>query len=200
MLLHRLGHKYMLRTSIAMRSSQFAQLPPPTGRVVFLGDSITEGGLWQEWFPSLDCVNRGIGGDTIDHLRTRLDSAIDAPAAVFLLIVTNDLGLDRSVDRVAADLGSLVGEIRDRAPKVPLFIQSVMPRQGRFATRILELNVRYREIAEWAGAVYIDLWPALADENHCLRAEFTRDRLHLTGAGYAAWVELLRPHMRTLRR
>ena len=198
MLLHRLGHKYMLRTSIAMRTSQFEQLPSPAGRVVFLGDSITEGGLWQEWFPEVDCVNRGIGGDTIDNLLARLDTAIDTPAAVFLLIGTNDLGLGRSVDRVAADMRHLVREVRDRAGKAPLFVQSVMPRRGRFAARIRELNDSYVDIAEQAEAVYIDLWPALADENDCLRAEFTRDRLHLGGAGYAAWAEVLRPYVRTL--
>ncbi|WP_429427308.1 GDSL-type esterase/lipase family protein [Nocardia sp. GAS34] len=198
MLLYRLGHTYMLRTSIAMRTSQFAQLPAPTGRVVFLGDSITEGGLWQEWFPGVDCVNRGIGGDTIDNLLARLDTAIDTPAAVFLLIGTNDLGLGRSVDRVAADMRCLVREVRDRAGTAPLFVQSVMPRQRRFAARIRELNGAYREIAARAEAVYIDLWPALADENDCLRSEFTRDRLHLGGAGYAAWVEALGPYVRTL--
>ncbi|MEV6138986.1 GDSL-type esterase/lipase family protein [Nocardia sp. NPDC051990] len=181
-----------------MRTSQFEQLPPPTGRVVFLGDSITEGGLWQEWFPEVESVNRGIGGDTIDNLLTRLDTAIDAPAAVFMLIGTNDLGLGRSTDRVAADMRRLVGGVRDRAAEAPLFVQSVMPRRGRFAGRIRELNHVYREIAEQAEAVYIDLWPALADENGCLRGEFTRDRLHLSGAGYAAWVELLRPYIRTL--
>ncbi|WP_114722143.1 GDSL-type esterase/lipase family protein [Rhodococcus sp. AG1013] len=76
--------------------------------------------------------------------------------------------------------------MRDRAPGAPLFVQTVMPRQRRYAGRIRELNRAYRDIAEQSDAVYIDPWPALADENGGLRADFARDRLHLGGAGYAA--------------
>ncbi|MGW4774880.1 GDSL-type esterase/lipase family protein, partial [Nocardia sp. NPDC004278] len=193
MLIYKLGRRYMLRTSIAMRASQFAELPAPTGRVVFFGDSITEGGLWDEWFPQVRPVNRGIGGNTVDDLRARLDTAIDAPAAVFLLVGTNDLGLGQTPGQVAENLRGLVAEIRERAPHAPLFVQSVMPRRVKFAERIRELNSVVREIAAQGDAVYIDLWPALADVNGALRQEFTRDGLHLSGAGYAAWIEVLRP-------
>ncbi|MFE3077040.1 GDSL-type esterase/lipase family protein [Nocardia tengchongensis] len=195
MLIYRLGRRYMLRTSIAMRASQFEQLPAPTGRVVFLGDSITEGGLWDEWFPQVRPVNRGIGGNTVDDLRARLDTAIDAPAAIFLLIGTNDLGLGETPGRVAEKLRRLVEEIRERAPHAPLHLQSVMPRKAKFAERIRELNAAAWQIAAEADAAYIDLWPALADSNGALRPEFTRDGLHLSGEGYAAWIDVLRPHV-----
>ncbi|MFE2960118.1 GDSL-type esterase/lipase family protein [Nocardia tengchongensis] len=198
MLIYRLGRRYLLRTSIAMRASQFAQLPVPTGRVVFFGDSITEGGLWDEWFPQLRPVNRGIGGNTIDDLRGRLDTAIDAPAAIFLLIGTNDLGLGRSPGQVGDNLRKLVAELRERAPHAPLHVQSVMPRKAKFADRIREVNSAAWEIAAEADATYIDLWPALADANGALRPEFTRDGLHLSGAGYAAWIEVLRTHVAAL--
>ncbi|MGS2810751.1 hypothetical protein [Nocardia sp. MW-W600-9] len=49
-------------------------------------------------------------------------------------------------------------------------------------------------------AVYVDLWSALADETGSLRPEFTRDRLHLNGAGYTAWVDVPRPHIAALPR
>ncbi|MFE5286221.1 GDSL-type esterase/lipase family protein [Nocardia sp. NPDC056611] len=197
-MIYRAGRRYMLRTSIAMRASQFEQLPAPTGRVVFFGDSITEGGLWDEWFPQVRPVNRGIGGNTVDDLRARLDTAIDAPEAIFLLIGTNDLGLGQTPGQVGENLRRLVEEIRERAPHTPLHVQSVMPRRAKFAERIRELNSAAWQIAAEADAWYIDLWPALADSNGALRPEFTRDGLHLSGAGYAAWVEVLRPHVAAL--
>lgn len=194
-LVYKLGSNYMRRTSMHMRASQFAQFPRPTGRVVFFGDSITEGGLWDEWFPKAAPANRGIGGNTIADLLGRLDTAIDRPAAVFLLIGTNDLGLGHGVPKVAGEMRALVSRIRERGSGAPLFVQSVMPRQAKFADRIRQLNSRYREIAADAEAEYIDLWPALADANGALRAEYTRDKLHLGGAGYAAWVDVLRPYV-----
>ena len=74
-----------------MRASQFDLLPRPQAHVVFLGDSITEHGNWNEWFPATPLVNRGISGDTTAGVLARLDTAIDNPLAVFLLIGTNDL-------------------------------------------------------------------------------------------------------------
>ncbi|MRH91485.1 GDSL family lipase [Nocardia sp. SYP-A9097] len=195
-MLKKIAYKYMLMPSIRMRISQFERLPTPAGGVVFLGDSLTEGGLWHEWFPEVGTVNRGINGDTIGNLRARLDSAIVDPTAVFVLIGTNDLGMGATADEIGAEMRLLVRAIRDRAPGVPLYLQSVPPRQPKFADRVRALNRAYRTIAEESDAVYIDLWPALADENGGLRAEFTGDGLHLGGAGYSAWAEVLRPHLR----
>ncbi|MFI5718120.1 GDSL-type esterase/lipase family protein [Nocardia sp. NPDC051750] len=88
--------------------------------------------------------------------------------------------------------------MRHRAPSAPLFVQSVMPRRARFGDRIRELNDAYRGIAADSDAVYIDLWPALADSGGVLRSAFTRDGLHLSGAGYAVWVDAMRPYVSRL--
>ncbi|UGQ12331.1 GDSL-type esterase/lipase family protein [Yinghuangia sp. ASG 101] len=192
---------------MTLRATQFAELVPPPGCVVLLGDSITEGGLWHEWFPDVPLVNRGIGGNTVADVLARLDTAVVDPAAIFLLIGTNDLETGLAKDQVfarrprltpgqiAEGMRHLVSAIRERAPHADLFIQSVMPREPEVAGRLHELNAAYREIAKDADATYIDLWPALADETDGLRPAFTVDSLHLNGAGYAAWVEVLRPYV-----
>ena len=48
------------------RISMFDSYPIRQGDVVFLGDSITEGGEWNEMFPERRVRNRGIGGDRTD--------------------------------------------------------------------------------------------------------------------------------------
>ena len=75
----------MGRRKLVERIAQFSLMPAPTGRVVFLGDSIIEQGLWDGWFPGLPTLNRGIGGESIADVLARLDSAIHAPRAVVLL-------------------------------------------------------------------------------------------------------------------
>ncbi|GAA4983884.1 hypothetical protein GCM10023205_62250 [Yinghuangia aomiensis] len=199
-----------MNAQMTMRATQFEQLPPPPGQVVFFGDSITEGGLWHEWFPGLPLVNRGIGGNTVDDLIARVDTAIADPAAVFVLVGTNDLDTSSvmelvfprgpllTVDEIAARMRILVAAIRERAPQAPLFVQSVMPRQAELAEMLGKLNTHYRHIAQGSGATYLDLWPALADESGGLRPDYTLDNLHLTGLGYAAWVEVLAPHVAAL--
>ncbi|QUQ64006.1 GDSL-type esterase/lipase family protein [Kutzneria sp. CA-103260] len=184
----------LMRRHMAMRRNQFDVLPLPEGRVLFLGDSITEGGHWNEWFPHCPTVNRGVGGDTVDGVRGRLATAVNRPAAISLLIGTNDLngqGRTAKVPGIEAQFEALVHEIRALAPDAPLIVNGVMPRGAKWAGRIRELNARYAAIA---GDAYVDLWPALADGD-ALRASYTGDGLHLNGHGYQAWVDVLRPRL-----
>jgi lysophospholipase L1-like esterase len=164
---------------------------------VFLGDSITQGGLWQEWFAGAPVLNRGIDGETSGDLLRRVDSAVCEPRAVFLLIGTNDLTWGASLQQITANVRALLAEIERRAPATPVVVQSVMPRTPRFRDDLRLLNRAYRQLVDGSGehVAYLDLWPALADGDGDLRAEFTEDRLHLNGPGYAAWVEVLRPHV-----
>ena len=180
------------------RRSQFEALPSLADRVLFLGDSITEQGIWAEWFPELSTLNRGIGGDPICGVLARLDSAINAPRAISLLIGTNDLhgvGKSSAVADITVQMRELVDRIRQMAPSAPLFVNSVLPRSTLFRDRIRSLNDHYQQIAADADATYVDVWPALAGPEGAIRPEFTSDGLHLRGAGYRAWTDLLRPHL-----
>ncbi len=187
----------IIRRGVEMRVSQFERISPPPGRIVFLGDSITDQGAWDGWFPELPTLNRGISGDTVAGVRARLGTALNDPTAISLLIGTNDLGgmgTSRKVDDIASQFDDLVGAIRDAAPCASLFVNSVMPRTKAMVSTIAELNRRYATSTERVGATYVDLWPALAAADGALRDEFTADHLHLNGAGYAAWVDVLRPY------
>ncbi|MDP3207530.1 MAG: GDSL-type esterase/lipase family protein, partial [Rhodoglobus sp.] len=89
----------------------------------------------------------------------------------------------------------IVKRIRAKAPDATILLNSVMPRTELFAARIREINDLYRGVAKRHGATFVDLWPALADENGALRKPFTSDNLHLKPAGYDAWSAVLRPYL-----
>ena len=55
------------------------------------------------------------------------------------------------------------------------------------------VNELLPSIAERHGAEYVDLWPAFADEDGKLSRAYTTDGLHLSGAGYKRWAEMVRP-------
>ncbi|MEO8261457.1 MAG: GDSL-type esterase/lipase family protein [Pseudolysinimonas sp.] len=180
------------------RRSQFAALTPPPGHTLFLGDSITEGAEWAEWFPELATLNRGINGDTVRGVLGRLDTAVNSPTAISLLIGTNDIGgIGESADpdRIADATHDLVRALKVAAPGIPIILTSVMPRSASFARRITRLNARNRAMAETEGVAYVDVWAALVDERGEIRTAFSHDRLHLTGEGYRIWVDALRPHL-----
>ena len=190
--------KRLIASSITMRRSQFEVLPQAAGRVVFLGDSITEFGIWNEWFPELSTLNRGIGGDTVGGVLTRLETALDTPTTVSLLIGTNDLsgfGNSHKVDDIASQMDMLLARIRDLAPQARLLVNSVMPRSKSLTSDVEQLNRRYKDLADKHGAIWVDIWSLLAAPDQTLRKDLTSDGIHLNGNGYRVWVDVLRPHL-----
>jgi len=182
--------------------SLFDVIPVEPGDIVFLGNSITDGGEFSELFGDASIKNRGISADVISGVMDRLHQVVDhSPSKIFLLIGINDISHNLTVEHLAGQYEELVAEIKKRTPSTKLYIQSIMPVNNDFGryknlngkeSVILQLNQRIKDISSRNDAVYVDLWPALADPNTGkLRKEFTNDGLHLLGKGYAAWVKAI---------
>ncbi|THG30023.1 GDSL-type esterase/lipase family protein [Naasia lichenicola] len=185
----------ILRNQQLARRDQFEATGAQANRIVFLGDSISEFGNWDEWFPDAPVLNRGIGGETSGMVLDRLDSAIGTPLGVFLLIGTNDLTAALPEPLIVHTVGRILDGIERRAPGTPVWVQSVMPRSAKFRDELDSINGRLQTlVTERPDHIrYLDLWPALSTADGALRNEFTRDHLHLNGEGYRAWTDVLRP-------
>lgn len=188
------------------RASLFDILPVHNDDIVFLGNSITDGGEWGELFNNPKVKNRGISGDVVSGVAERLYQVVDGkPSKIFLLIGINDVSHNLSATQICSEYESLVKEIREKSPETRLYIQSVFPIDNDFnrfkslngrEDVVVEINKRLPEIARKYKSAYIDLWPVLADkESGKLKKEFTNDGLHLTGPGYAAWVDAVRKYV-----
>ena len=189
------------------RVSLFDKLPVTASDIVFLGNSITDGGEFQELFGMENVLNRGIRSDRINGVKKRLDQVVKGhPKMIFLLIGINDVADTRHTSASIAQMyEGLIKEIREKSPMTQLYVQSVMPINNDFKrykslvgreSVIPALNQKLRGIAVENGAVFIDLWPVLADEaTGKMHRNFTTDGLHLSGAGYRAWAEAVRPYV-----
>lgn len=171
--------------------SSFEAFPLVPDDIVFLGDSITEGGPWEELFPDLRVRNRGIGGDTSDGVLARLEQITRAtPAKVFLLIGTNDLQRGASEAEIVADITEILDRLKQETPDTEVYLQSVLPRAPSYRAAVEALNARLAEVALERGSAWVDLYPAFLDpETGGIRAELSNDELHLLGPGYALWRE-----------
>lgn len=168
--------------------------------VVFLGDSITQGGDWDRWFPEINALNFGVGGSTSEDILARVDEVVAAaPDEIVLLIGTNDFGMRRTVESLVRNVQSILVDLRRELPGSRLLLQSIMPRGREFADRIREANIHYRQFSSTVHAQFLDLWPAMALEDGELNPMFSDDRLHLNEAGYEAWLSELRPGLARLR-
>ncbi|OII34770.1 hypothetical protein BIU98_02040 [Curtobacterium sp. MMLR14_010] len=168
--------------------------------VLFLGDSITEGGSWDQRLPNERTLNQGIGGDTTDGVLARIDSVVAAaPDVIVLLIGTNDFGNHRkSAEHVVRNVETILVTLRRELPGVRLLLVSILPRQADHTPRIEEANRHLRQFVATCHAQYLDAWPALADGDH-LSEKYTEDGLHLNDEGYRAYVDELVPALERLR-
>ena len=77
----------LFSTYYHQRATHFTQLPATQGGVIFLGNSITDGGEWAELFPGIQVLNRGISGDYSTGVLNRLAEVYNRkPDKLFLLI------------------------------------------------------------------------------------------------------------------
>jgi len=168
--------------------------------VLFLGDSITAEGPWEQLVPDERTSNHGISGDTTDGVLDRLDRVVaEQPEVIVLLIGTNDFGNHRaSVEHVVRNVETALVTLRRELPGVRLLLVSILPRQAEFTAKIEEANRHLRQFVATCHAQYLDAWPALADGDH-LDERFTDDGLHLTEDGYRAYAAELLPALERVR-
>ncbi len=184
------------------KTSLFEILPIKEKDIVFLGNSITDGGEFSELFDMPNIKNRGIRSDIITGVEKRVSQVTSGhPRKIFLLIGINDVSHGHSAAELARRYERLVKRIRNESPQTELYLQSVMPVNNtpkRYKNLIgkekviKDFNSRIKEIAEANGAQYVDLWPALADKNGQLPMAYTNDGLHLNGRGYRVWTDAIR--------
>jgi lysophospholipase L1-like esterase len=177
--------------------------PPARGeyRVVFMGDSITEGwGQLDRSFPGKLYANRGISGQTTPQMliRFRPDVIELKPKVVVILAGTND---------IAGNTGPMTPQMTEdnlmsmvdlaRANKIRVVLASVLPafdfpwRPGlEPAPKIAALNAWIKEYAARNRIVYLDYYTAMADDRGGLKAELTNDGVHPNEAGYAVMTPL----------
>jgi lysophospholipase L1-like esterase len=174
--------------------------------VVFLGDSITQGwgGGLGAAFPGVKVRNRGISGDTTRGVLIRLEEdvlAID-PAAVVLLIGTNDLEEGASPETIASNFELIIGALERHDAAMPIVVCQVFPSSAakkRPAEKIRAVNALYlAAVKNDPRVTYLETWPLFADpDGDALPDEFP-DLLHPNEDGYAKWAAALRPIFATL--
>lgn len=175
---------------------------PGEQRVVFLGNSITE--AWAEhftsMFPGKAYIGRGISGQTTPQMLVRFRQDVIAlkPAVVVILGGTNDIAGNTgpsTLEMIEDNLASMTELAQANGIKVVL--SSVLPvsdypwKPGlQPAPKIVQLNAWIRAYATRKGAVYLDYFSALADENAGMRREFSEDGVHPNVAGYRVMAPL----------
>jgi lysophospholipase L1-like esterase len=183
-----------------------AKLAPPAAgeeRVVFMGDSITDGWgrRYGKFFPGKPYIHRGISGQTTPQmlLRFRADVIALQPKAVVILAGTNDISANTgpsTMEMIEDNLESMTELAQAHGIKVVL--SAVMPTcdyirnqsDRRPNSKIIILNNWIRSYAAKHNATYLDYFTPMLDDQGALKKELTYDGLHPNDAGYEAIMPL----------
>jgi lysophospholipase L1-like esterase len=180
----------------------FAREPIVPGRIIFLGDSITEMGDWKKVLNDSTVINRGIAGAVTRSVLRRLKDITDRnPSKVFILLGINDIGRGIPDGVIAGNYLKIIGEIHNKCPKTIIYVHSVLPvnpglpqfpRRYYKHEQILALNKLLSSHAKEGNYKYVDIFPLFADGKGLLGSQYTYDGIHLKQPAYPIWVDYLR--------
>ena len=171
-------------------------LPSEPRRVVFMGDSITDGWKLAESFPGKPYVNRGISGQTTPQMLVRIfpDVINLKPAVLVILAGTNDISRNTGPETITMiqDNFQAMTELA-QAHGIKVVLCSLTPisdyttrkqSERRPPAEILKLNAWLREYADKSRSIYADYYAAVVDEKGMLREGTSNDGLHPSARGY----------------
>lgn len=181
------------------------ETPPPAKdekRVVFMGNSITEGWIrtCPEFF-SKSYINRGIGGQTTPQmlLRFRQDVIELQPKVVVILAGTNDIAGNTgpsTLEMIENNLASMADLAK--ANGINVILCSVLPAYNypwrkaiEPAEKIVELNQWIEQYAHKNKITYVDYYSSLVDSRKGMKAKYTVDGVHPNKAGYEIMMPLI---------
>ena len=165
-------------------------------RVVFMGNSITEGWLSirPEFFKNKPYINRCISGQTTPQMlvRFRQDVIHLKPSTVVLLAGINDIAENTgpsTIEMIANNIVSMA-ELA-KANHINVIICSVLPankfpwREGlKPAEKVIKLNALLQSYSKKHKLAYVDYYSAMANDSHGLKKELGEDGIHPNKNGY----------------
>ncbi|WP_302614126.1 SGNH/GDSL hydrolase family protein, partial [uncultured Bacteroides sp.] len=194
-------------TRYAKENSALSKTAKKEKRVVFMGNSITEG--WVRTHPEFFKTNgyiigRGISGQTSYQflLRFREDVINLSPALVVINAGTNDVAENTQPYNEDYTFGNIVSMVElARANKIKVVLTSVLPAAAfkwrmeikDVPQKIQALNARIETYAKVHKIPFVDYYNAMvADDNRTLNPQYTKDGVHPTGEGYDVMERLIK--------
>jgi len=167
------------------------QLSTPNPDIVFLGDSITQASLFNEYFVMpLRIYNRGVNGETSFDILNRLQEIVDLqPKNVYLMVGINDLYNGAKPIQVANNIQKIYDILIKEG--ISIHVQKTIQCQpSKCFNTINKVNQLNSILSSKFKSKLIDLGELNA--NSGLRGDLTYDGVHLNKKGYEIWITQLR--------
>ncbi|MEO7034539.1 MAG: GDSL-type esterase/lipase family protein [Polyangiaceae bacterium] len=163
-------------------------------KVIFLGDSITEGWgaspAYRESFAKYTPLNLGIAGDFTQNVLWRIDHGTllgTNPEVLVLMVGVNNLAGGFSPQQTVAGIRAIVVAIQAALPKTQLLLLAILPARQKptdpLRSRIIEAN-RLLASLQAPRVSFHDVGSIMLEPDGTLSNSTMRDFIHPTPAGY----------------
>jgi len=173
---------------------------PPVGAILSVGSSTLT--RWNETIAQdlapLTVLARAFGGSTMPDLLHYMDRVVIPyrPRAILLYEGDNDFAAGATPQEIADNFGRFFARLDELLPEARTYVLSIKPSIAR-RQMWPEMTVANRLIADQCDGrsrTFIDVaTPMLDDKGQPRAGIFDNDGLHMKPAGYAIWLDVIRP-------
>ncbi|MEP6682356.1 MAG: SGNH/GDSL hydrolase family protein, partial [Parafilimonas sp.] len=177
-------------------NQKLKSMPADKNRVVFMGNSITDGWINNDssFFADNPYIDRGISGQTTPQMLVRFrEDVIDLkPAVVVILAGINDIAGNTGPITIEETYGNIISMAElAKSNNIKVVITSTLPayvipwrNNLPSAEKVMQLNEMLKEYAAKNNMVYVDYFNAMKDDRNGLPASLSKDGVHPTLDGY----------------
>lgn len=180
-------------------------------KVVFLGDSITEGWRmapsYRERFKEYTPLNLGISGDHTQNVLWRIEhGALDGtqPQVVVVLVGVNNLGGGFTVEKTVGGVKAVVTAVKTHLPSARVLLLAILPAGGsstdKLRVKITQANRLLAGLAEPPTITFHDVGAVFLEPDGTISKDIMRDFLHPTADGYQRLSDAVAPLIEQLVR
>lgn len=181
----------------AQQNASLTSAKADADRVVFMGNSITEGWInaRPSFFETNPYIDRGISGQTTSQmlLRFRRDVIDLHPKVVVFLAGINDIAENTGPIALKDVYGNIISMVElAQNNNIQPVICSVLPSNNfpwrpsiKPADKVIELNNMLSAYADKNNIVYVDYYKAMVNDQKGLSPDLAEDGVHPTSKGYA---------------
>jgi len=179
--------------------------------LLFLGDSITAGWLWDKgglnvwnkYYAPRHAAEFGIGYDRIQNVLWRTGHGeLDGikPKVIILLIGTNNAGNEdngkprNTMPEIIEGVATLVKELRIRLPESNVLLLGIFPRGEKndpVRGQVREVNAQLAKLEDGKTVKFMDIGSKFLGPDGTLSRDIMPDLLHPNEKGYQIWADAM---------
>jgi lysophospholipase L1-like esterase len=110
------------------------------------------------------------------------------------MIGINDFWGTQTAQESAVQYRALLKELREKLPAAQIVVESLFPTLNKEEVnkKVVELNKMLPDLAKSINADYLDVYSKLVDVKGDLKAEYSRDGVHLKPPAYDVWIDTMK--------